>query len=89
MPLGFAFNQKQFTEMMQGWSLDPEKRTWRKYALPAYGGFIQKKDSTTSKQEAELATAIAADQTGDRFICNMFRCELDDREYRHTLDLSD
>ena len=24
LPLGFAFNQKQFAEMMQGWGLDPE-----------------------------------------------------------------
>ena len=25
LPLGFAFGQKQFDEMMRGWGLDPEK----------------------------------------------------------------
>lgn len=93
LPLGFAFNQKQFAEMMQGWGLDPEKDQDKIYSI-GYGGFVQKKDAdllhtTTARHEEELAAAIAADPTGDGFICEMFRCELDDHEYSYTMDLSD
>lgn len=93
LPLGFAFNQKQFAEMMQGWGLDPEKDQDKIYSI-GYGGYVQKKDAdllhtTTARHEAELAAAIAADPTGDGFICDMFRCELDNHEYSYTMDLSD
>ena len=64
------------------------------YAAIGYGGFIQKKDAellhtTTARHEEELAAAIAADQTGDGFICDMFRYELDNHEYSYTMDPSD
>ena len=76
LPLGFAFSDKQFREVMQAWGLDPEKDTDKIFSI-GYGGFIQKKDAellhtTTARHEEELAAAIAADQTGDGFICDMF-----------------
>ena len=88
LPLGFAFNQKQFAEMMQGWGLDPENDQDKIYSI-GYGGFVRKKDAdllhtTTARHAEELAAAIAADPTGDGFICEMFRCELDNHEYSYT-----
>lgn len=44
LPLGFAFGQKQFDEMMRGWGLDPEKDIDKIYSIGA-GGYVQKKDA--------------------------------------------
>ena len=93
LPLGFAFSDKQFREVMQGWGLDPEKDTDKIYSI-GYGGFVQRKDAdllhtTTARHEAELNAAIEADKTGDGFICDMFRYELDNHEYSYTMDVSD
>ena len=93
LPLGFAFNDRQFAETMQGWGLDPEKDL-DKICSIGYGGFVQKKDAglvldTTTRHEAELSAAIAEDRTGDGFIRDMFLCELADHEYSYTMDLSD
>ena len=93
LPLGFAFNNRQFAETMQAWGLDPETDTDKVCSI-GYGGFLQKKDAellrtTTARHEEELAAAIAEDQTGDGFICDMFFQELADHEYGYTGDLSD
>ena len=42
LPLGFAFDQKQFKEMMQGWGLHPERDT-KKICPIGAGGYIQKR----------------------------------------------
>lgn len=42
-PLGFAFSDKQFKEMMKKWGLDPEKDL-NKIISIGCGGFMQKKD---------------------------------------------
>lgn len=93
LPLGFAFSDKQFHEVMREWGLDPEKDL-DKICSIGYGGFVQKKDAellhtTTARHEEELSVAIAADPTGDGFIYQMFRYELDNHEYSYTMDLSD
>ena len=80
LPLGFAFSQKQFSEMMEGWGLDPEKDLDKLLRIPG-GGYIQKKDAdlinqTTERHSAEMAAAIAEDKTGDDFIYQMFLAEL-------------
>lgn len=90
LPLGFAFSDQQFCEMMYGWGLDPEKDTDKLYRLPG-GGFVRKKDhallhETLDRQEAELQAAIGADETGEGFIYEMFLCELCDHEYGYTRD---
>ena len=93
LPLGFAFSQKQFDEMMEGWGLDPEKDLGKIYRLPG-GGYVQKKDAdllhqTTERHSAEMAAAIEGDQTGDGFIYQMFLAELADHEYGYTGDADD
>lgn len=35
LPLGFAFSDKQFDEMMEKWGLDPEKDLDKIYRVPA------------------------------------------------------
>lgn len=88
LPLGFAFSNKQFVEMMRGWGLHPERDVDKIYRLPG-GGFIQKKDSPRMhellrKHKNEFADAIAADLSGDGFIYEMFLTELADHEYGYT-----
>ena len=93
LPLGFAFSQKQFDEMMRDWGLDPEKDRDKIYRLPG-GGYVQKKDAdllhqTVERHDAELTAAIAEDKTGDGFIYQMFLAELADHEYGYTGDADD
>lgn len=93
LPLGFAFSNKQFSEMMVGWGLDPEKDLDKIVSI-GYGGFVQKKDrsimhKTFDRHKRELKEAIAADKTGEGFIFDMFLCELDNHEYGYTEDTTD
>lgn len=93
LPLGFAFSDKQFEEMMQRWGLDPEKDLDKITRIP-YGGFIQKKDldlfhETVERHSAEMKAAIEADETGEGFIYEMFLYELDNHEYGYTGDTED
>lgn len=92
LPLGFAFSDKQFEEMMKGWGLSPED-TDKIYSLPG-GGYIQKKDhkllhEMMDRHEKELQEAIKEDETGEGFIYYMFLDELNDHEYGYTWDLED
>lgn len=93
LPLGFAFGQKQFDEMMRGWGLDPDKDIDKIWSIGA-GGYVQKKDAdllhqTTARHDRELKEAIAADMTGEGFIYEMFLYELDNHEYGYTRDTED
>lgn len=93
LPLGFAFSQKQFNEMMAGWGLDPEKDLDKILSIPG-GGYVQKKDAallhqTAERHNAEMAAAIAGDTTGEGFIYQMFLYELDNHEYGYTRDTED
>lgn len=93
LPLGFAFGQKQFNEMMERWGLDPEKDTDKIYSI-GYGGYIQKKDApllheARNRHDREMEAAIAADETGEGFICEMFLAELENHEYGYTGDTSE
>lgn len=93
LPLGFAFSRKQFDEMMQEWGLDPEKDLDKLLRIPG-GGYIQKKDAdllhqTMERHDAEMAAAIAEDETGEGFIYEMFLYELDNHEYGYTRDTED
>ena len=49
LPLGFAFNRKQFNEMMRGWGLHPE-RDVKEVTCIGNGGYIQKKDVELLRQ---------------------------------------
>ena len=93
LPLGFAFNNKQFEDMMRAWKLDPKTDLDKIYRLPG-GGYIQKKDSphmheVMDKNDAELQKAIAEDMTGDNFIYQMFLAELKNHEYGYTGEYDD
>lgn len=93
LPLGFAFSNKQFREMMEKWGLDPEKDLDKIYFIGA-GGYVQKKDAkllheTHKRLDEEMAAAIAADETGEGFIYEMFLYELDNHEYGYTGELEE
>lgn len=93
LPLGFAFGQKQFDEMMKGWNLDPEKDVDKIYSIGS-GGYVQKKDAdflhqTMKRHDEEMAAAIADDKTGEGFIYEMFLYELNNHEYGYTRDTED
>lgn len=93
LPLGFAFGQKQFDEMMQKWGLDPDADTDKIYSIGG-GGYIQKKDAgilhkTMDDLDVEMKAAINADETGKGFIYEMFLDELENHEYSYTYDISD
>ena len=91
LPIGFAFGNRQFEEMMRGWGLDPEKDLDKIYRLGRTGGYYKKTDAqlihdTFSRHDAELQAAIAEDKTGQGFIYEMVLCELDNHEYGYTMD---
>lgn len=93
LPLGFAFSDQQFNEMMNAWQLDPEKDINKIYAI-GFGGFVQRKDASklhevTERHEQEMNEAIAADKTGEGFIADMFYQELCDHEYSYTGELDE
>ena len=91
-PMGAAFSQQQFQNMMEKWGLtlnDTDK-------ICSIGGgcYIRKADiaaftTLINKTAAELKNAITADLTGDGFIFDMFVYELANHEYCITYDLED
>jgi len=93
LPLGAAFSDKQFFELMKRWGLDAEKDRNKIYRLPG-GMFIKKKDAalldeTMARHDREIADAIAADKTGEGFIRQMFFYELRNHEYSYTGNLEE
>lgn len=93
LPLGFAFGNEQFKEMMEGWGLNPIRDLNKIYSIGA-GGYVQKKDAdlfhqTQKRHSAELAAALEDDATGEGFIYQMFLTVLRDHEYGYTRDLDE
>ena len=93
LPLGFAFSNEQFAEMMKGWGLDPDKDLNKIYRIPG-GGYIQRKDhdhfhEVLERQDAEMTAAKAADADGTGFLYQMFRYELANHEYGYTGEYED
>ena len=91
-PLGAAFGNKQFAEMMNKWGLT-ENDTDKIYSIGG-GCYIRKSDHTAfhemlDRHEKERKDAIAADTTGNGYIYDMFYAELANHEYCITLDLED
>ena len=91
-PIGAAFSNKQFEEMMQKWGL---KATDTKEILSLGAGcYIRKSDEPAftemmKRHSREMEEAVKADQVGDGFIFQMFRDELNNHEYGYTGDESD
>ena len=93
LPLGFAFSDKQFDEMMGKWGLDPEKDLDKICRIPG-GGFIQKKDhkhyhEVVDRHTAELEAAKRSDTDGTGFLYQMFQDEPDNNKLNAVLDLAD
>ena len=94
-PLGFAFGNKQFEEMMSRWGLDAKKDSDLAQVASLFGGaYILKKDISSYKamcrrHHEEIAEAVAEDVTGEGFIYEMFLCELNNYEFGYTGDASD
>ena len=91
-PLGFAFSNQQFKDMMEKWGLK-ETDTDKIYSIGA-GGFIRKTDleeynkmwTEIRKEEKDL---IEQDKTGEGYIKDMFLYELENHEYGYTHELED
>ena len=87
-PFGFAFNQKQFEEMMSKWGLTPDD-TDKIYSIGG-GGYIRKSDSEAmhkmfERHEAERKAAMKDDE----YLFHMFNYELANHEYSYTGELDD
>lgn len=92
LPVGVAFSDKQFAEMMAKWGLT-ENDTDKIVSVGA-GCFMRKSDKQMfydmcDRHDKELDEAIAGDPTGDGFIYQMFDFELGNHEYAYTCDLED
>ena len=91
-PIGAAFSNQQFKDMMKKWGLtinDTDK-------ICSIGGgcYIRKTDKEAlrdliNRLNKEKQDAIAADTTGDGFIFDMFVYELANHEYCITYDLEE
>ena len=91
-PMGAAFSQKQFDEMMAKWGLLPTDTD--KILHIGSGCYIRKTDreafhELVDRLDREKQEAIAADTTGDGIIKDMFLYELANHEYCITYDLDD
>lgn len=83
-PLGAAFSNSQFEEMMQKWGLTVKDTD--KICSIGGGCFIRKSDKEAffnmlKRFKNKTDAAIAADETGDGFIYDMFYYELANHEY--------
>lgn len=91
-PLGFAFSQKQFEEMMLEWGLQIDDYD-KIYSLPG-GGFLRKSDEAAFDEMIERLDkaheeAMANDKDGTGYIYDMFSTELADHEYGYTYELDE
>ena len=87
-PLGFAFNQSQFDEMMKKWGLKPTDI--REILSIGGGGYIRRTDADAFKEmmgrhESELEAAMQDYE----FAFEAFNYELANHEYCITYDLDD
>lgn len=88
-PMAFAFGKTQLAEGMRKLGLQPGDTD---QVVPiGGGGFVRKTDAEALRQmfrfhRLERKSAMDADQTGNGFLLEMFRCELADHEYGYTRD---
>lgn len=92
-PMVFAFSDKQFVEAMKELGLDPTE-TDKVYKFGDTGGLYRRSDAPAlhemfDRHERERQDAIAADETGEGFIFQMFRDELANHEYNYTGELDE
>ncbi len=92
-PMAFAFSREQFKEGMASLGLTPDD-TDKIFKLGDTGGFYRRTDAPAlralfDRHEREMSGAIAADETGEGFVFEMFDYELANHEYCITGDVSD
>lgn len=90
-PIGFAFSNEQFKEMMNKWGLT-ENDTDKVVSIGYGGGFIKKTDVEAFKEmnkrhRKEEKNAIENDKTGEGYIKDMFESEFVNNEYGYTHDM--
>lgn len=91
-PLGFAFSNEQFKDMMEKWELS-ENDTDKILSIGG-GGFIRKTDleeynKMWTEIRKEHKDLIEQDKTGEGYIKDMFISELENHEYCITYELDD
>lgn len=91
-PLGFAFSNEQFKNMMEKWGLT-ENDTDKIVSIDG-GGFLRKTDieeynKMWTEIRKEHKDLIEQDKTGEGYIKEMFTYELENHEYSITYDLED
>lgn len=92
LPVSRAYCKSQFNEMMRKWGLDPEADK-DKIQYLGDGCYLQTKDmglyqAAMDELNTELQDAIAADETGEGFICEIFLDELANSYYEWMGDLA-
>ncbi|MEG0898405.1 MAG: hypothetical protein RSF40_01665 [Oscillospiraceae bacterium] len=83
-PMFFAFSNNQFDDGMKKLGLQPSEID--KVCSIGCGGYIRKTDGDSMtkmyrRHKKECREAIANDTTGEGYIYDMFRYELDNHEY--------
>ena len=86
-PLGFAFSNEQFKNMMEKWGLT-ENDTDKIVSIDG-GGFLRKTDIEEYNKMWTDKDLIEQDKTGDGYIKDMFVSELENHEYGYTYELDD
>ena len=94
LPLAFAFTDKQYKAKLQEWNITEEEARAGAIVGIGGGGFIRSQDAqkvadTFDSIRDEIRDAIAADQTGDGFIYQMFLYELQNHEFIITQDAAE
>lgn len=94
LPLFFAFTEARFAQQMRERGLDPSSDTEKVRALGDSGGFYLVRDAEkfqalSERHQQEREAAIAADESGDGFIYEMFLTVLLDYEYGFTDNTAD
>lgn len=88
-PYGFAITNEQFEEMMRNWGLDPSDTD--KIIQVENITFIRKSDKQAlldmyRKHDKLIEDAISQDKTGEGFIFQAIRYEMQNHEYAYAFD---
>jgi hypothetical protein len=85
-PMRFAFNQKQFNEILEEWEIEREEIKARLVSIPG-GGFIRKEDSDALSEMFKRHTAeLESAMKDDDFLTNAIEYELGNHEFIITYD---
>ena len=94
LPLAFAFSRDQYRRKLAEWNITEEAARSGAIVGIGHGGFVRAEDhnkviETFRRIREETDAAIAADQSGDGFIYQMFLYELNNHEFSYTQDIDE